>query len=581
MHSDFGMGFSDSMDSAGEEFQIVGKSKKQGSKRTRERHSRSSTGSDGELQRPKIRRDGEFVVIVKLKGTGTTLNKIQLAEHLVKDIGNFQYAKSLANGRILVVCHSKSQQERALAITSLNKCDVEVYAPGTGSKTKGVIYGVPTELSDEDILGKAKGAEVSEVKRFQITKDNMRVASQTVLLTFESESIPRRIEIGYLIFQVKPYIRPPLRCFNCHTYGHVAAVCRKKRKCGKCGGDHNYEDCASALCCPNCGEAHSAGFKGCRFYANAVEVQKIRTYERVSYAEAVKRVGHANRPSQQPARIFTPPSDSLIIKKTDFLAFITDVLTGLKFSKVVKKSDVIRIVSLSAAKYLQILNGRTICCGEKASLSNCSSMVSMEGCLAGLRISWKIELSSMLPFAVVEFSNHGLAVIATKLFTGPEEDECYWPPAKMNSTRAAIKQKDPCTDWVTHEVTVKRKAATYEIARSKLVEYEQNTDVSTEPESTENMGRGKRKRRQVVMSSEAEDEDDDDINNQASPSPLRPPSTLRCMQTPLLPPTGLCRPPSTHPQVSADPSTHPQVYTDSCTPCSHPRVFNPKTRHSG
>ncbi|XP_060788757.1 uncharacterized protein LOC132893628 [Neoarius graeffei] len=296
-------------------------------------------------------------------------------------------------GVLILSKADRLKEERALAITSLNKCDVEVYAPGTGSKTKGVIYGVPTELSDEDILGKAKGAEVSEVKRFQITKDNMRVASQTVLLTFESESIPRRIEIGYLSFQVKPYIRPPLRCFNCHTYGHVAAVCRKKRKCGKCGGDHNYEDCASALCCPNCGEAHSAGFKGCRFYANAVEVQKIRTYERVSYAEAVKRVGHANRPSQQPARIFTPPSDSLIIKKTDFLAFITDVLTGLKFSKVVKKSDVIRIVSLSAAKYLQILNGRTICCGEKASLSNCSSMVSMEGCLAGLRISWKIELS--------------------------------------------------------------------------------------------------------------------------------------------------------------------------------------------
>ncbi|XP_060791038.1 uncharacterized protein LOC132894918 isoform X3 [Neoarius graeffei] len=157
----------------------------------------------------------------------------------------------------------------------------------------------------------------------------------------------------------------------------------------------------------------------------------------------------------------------------------------------------------------------------------------------------------------VEFSNHGLAVIATKWFTGPEEDECYWPPAKMNSTRAAIKQKDPCTDWVTHEMTVKRNAATYEIAHSKLVEYEQNTDVSTEPESTENMGRGKRKRRQVVMSSEAKDEDDDDINNQASPSPPRPPSTLRCMQTPppLHPPTGLCRP--LHPPTGLYRPLHP------------------------
>lgn len=354
MPSDFGMGFSDSMDSAGEDFQTVGKSKKQGSKRIRERQSRSSTGSDGETQRPKMRRDGEFVVIVKLKGTGTTLNKMQLAEHLAKEIGNFQYAKALANGRVLVVCHSKSQQERALALTSLNECNVEVYAPGTGSKAKGVIYGVPIEISDEDILRKVKGAKVSEAKRFQITKDNMRVASQTVLLTFESQSIPRRIEIGYLSFQVKPYIRPPLRCFNCHEYGHVAAVCRKKRKCGKCGEDHNYEDCASALCCPNCGEAHSAAYKGCRFYANAVEVQKIRTNDRVSYAEAVKRVDRANGPSRHPARISSPPSDSFNIKKTDFLAFITDVLTGLKFSKVVKKSDVIRIVSISAEKCLQV-----------------------------------------------------------------------------------------------------------------------------------------------------------------------------------------------------------------------------------
>ena len=37
----------------------------------------------------------------------------------------------------------------------------------------------------------------------------------------------------------------------------------------------------------------------------------------------------------------------------------------------------------------------------------------------------------------------------------------------------------------------------YEIARTKLVEYEQNTDVSTveESDSVENMGRGKRKKR--------------------------------------------------------------------------------------
>lgn len=64
----------------------------------------------------------------------------------------------------------------------------------------------------------------------------------------------------------------------------------------------------------------------------------------------------------------------------------------------------------------------------------------------------------MLPFAIVEFINSGgLAVIPTKWFIGPEEDECYWPPARMNMAKAVIEQQDPHTDWATYKLTVKRK----------------------------------------------------------------------------------------------------------------------------
>ncbi|XP_048011728.1 mucin-7-like [Megalobrama amblycephala] len=152
---------------------------------------------------------------------------------------------------------------------------------------------------------------------------------------------------------------------------------------------------------------------------------------------------------------------------------------------------------------------------------------------------------SMLPFAIVEFINGGgLAVIPTKWFIGPEEDECYWPPARMNMAKAVIEQQDPHTDWATYKLTVKRKIATYEIARTKLVEYEQNTDVPTESDSAENMGRGKRRKRRVILSSEDEDDDDN-----WSGSPIRPtppstlsapvPSTLRSVPTPPLAPSTL------------------------------------------
>ncbi|XP_026144994.1 formin-like protein 14 isoform X3 [Carassius auratus] len=142
----------------------------------------------------------------------------------------------------------------------------------------------------------------------------------------------------------------------------------------------------------------------------------------------------------------------------------------------------------------------------------------------------------MLPFAIVEFINSGgLAVIPTKWFIGPEEDECYWPPARMNMAKAVIEQQDPHTDWATYKLTVKRKVATYEIARTKLVEYEQNTDVPTESDSTENMGRGKRKKRRVILSSD----DEDDVNWSGSQIRPTPPSTLRSVLTPAPPPSTL------------------------------------------
>lgn len=350
-----GGGYDDDMDSEGGDFQVVSGKRKE----------RNKSGSEGESRPVKERRVNEFKVILKLSGSGTRgMNFVKLAEHLGKEIGTFLYAKALANGRILVVCKSKVQQEKALALKSLNRCDVEVYVPGTGTRAKGVIYGVPTDITVDEILEKVKGGRVMEAKRFLVTRDNEKVESQTVLLTFSSEVSPQRVELGYLSFQVKPYIRPPLRCFNCQRFGHVAAVCRGRRKCGKCGGDHNYGDCESesSLCCPNCGEEHSAAYKGCRHYVKALEIQKVRSNERVSYAEALKRVNNEQGagnpyPRQLPLAprvqiVHSPPSDSFIFKKVDFLAFITDVVSGSKVSK--NRSDVIKLVSNAADKYLKM-----------------------------------------------------------------------------------------------------------------------------------------------------------------------------------------------------------------------------------
>lgn len=72
--------------------------------------------------------------------------------------------------------------------------------------------------------------------------------------------------------------------------GHVAAQCKGKKRCAKCGGAHDYGECGSnvmAKCC-NCGGEHSAAFGGCKVQR---EAQRYIMTDPVSYAEAIKQIG--------------------------------------------------------------------------------------------------------------------------------------------------------------------------------------------------------------------------------------------------------------------------------------------------
>ena len=91
---------------------------------------------------------------------------------------------------------------------------------------------------------------------------------------------------------VREYIPPPLRCFKCQRFGHVAGQCRGKLRCAKCGGEHEYGKCGKddVLKCCNCGGQHSAVYGGCEKQREAKEVQKIKVTYKVSYADAIKKI---------------------------------------------------------------------------------------------------------------------------------------------------------------------------------------------------------------------------------------------------------------------------------------------------
>lgn len=59
------------------------------------------------------------------------------------------------------------------------------------------------------------------------SKNGTKQESLSVLLQFREEVLPARVKVGFMSFYVRPYVPPPLRCFKCQRFGHVAAVCRE------------------------------------------------------------------------------------------------------------------------------------------------------------------------------------------------------------------------------------------------------------------------------------------------------------------------------------------------------------------
>lgn len=59
-------------------------------------------------------------------------------------------------------------------------------------------------------------------------------------------------------------------CGRCQRRGHTKNFCRHAPTCGICADDHWTKDCkqpkTTVPCCANCGENHTANWKGCIDY---------------------------------------------------------------------------------------------------------------------------------------------------------------------------------------------------------------------------------------------------------------------------------------------------------------------------
>lgn len=258
----------DEGDGRGRDKEKTGKGKQVGRKNENQKERKASTlgissnsdlsGEESDMCTLEERDDEEHKVVIKFRDESGLegVNPVRLTLALKKAVGDC--SKDIVD---------VGQRDRALKLERLGPFQVDRVVVDQGRKqwSKGVITGIPVCVGMEEVKSNLRGGTLLSAQRLQASREGTKVDSQSVLLQFEGEALPKKVTIGYMSYFVRPYVPKPLRCYNCQRFGHIAAMCKETRRCARCGGNHNYGQCGEGVlpnCC-KCGGAHNVAYGEC------------------------------------------------------------------------------------------------------------------------------------------------------------------------------------------------------------------------------------------------------------------------------------------------------------------------------
>ena len=307
-----------------EDFQevLTPKQRRRGKKRTRigslnvenlKGHSPSEYSTDSDTQdlpfqtprqAPPPKQEDELKILLSAIDKTKNLKNISpltIAKSIQKVCGSdpVQAVKQISSG-ILIVCKHIKQYRLLQQIETIGNIPVKVVERQPG--VRGIIFGVPLDMSEDEMREELKGQNVIGVVR--MTKkgklnegivdtergDLNRTPMKSVILTFKGLNLPTNVRLCYQAFQVKQYIPQAIRCYKCQRFGHSIQQCRHKERCVRCGEEHNFDSCSQKETpkCVNCGGTHSAAYGGCQIAKTAQAIQKVKIENKISYAQATK-----------------------------------------------------------------------------------------------------------------------------------------------------------------------------------------------------------------------------------------------------------------------------------------------------
>lgn len=145
-----------------------------------------------------------------------------------------------------------------------------------------VMKDIPTTYSESEILQELIRLKFPAIKVARLyNKDKCPIPICAIDLenTYQSKEIFKLNRFLYSVIRIQKRIKSHvIQCKRCQRFGHSQANCGLQPRCVKCTGQHHYSECTKIKSAPpkcvNCGDEHTANYKGCSIYKKAADPMK-------------------------------------------------------------------------------------------------------------------------------------------------------------------------------------------------------------------------------------------------------------------------------------------------------------------
>ena len=235
-----------------------------------------------------------------------------LCPHTTQDTPPPRATQTARGLTLTVTCDNASQFTRLLTLNRIG--DFPVTVTPVARRIQAVIWATELDEIEVPILEEGFATQgVCAVYR------NPRGPKARLILTFMRDRLPDRVYAGYLSYKPQHNIPRPRRCENCHRYGHGAAKCRSRARCGRCSGDHASTGCHATPQCCACQGEHCVDDPNCPMWIRERKIQELIACDDMTPAdarEAATELGYYVTPPQRSAPrrrldVDPPPRDTI------------------------------------------------------------------------------------------------------------------------------------------------------------------------------------------------------------------------------------------------------------------------------